>query len=137
MVSGSSEADDYFRRALASATRAARGGTHFVHVILSEARCYCALTSAHLGNPKRAMNDIEYALKLEPERADIAYHAAAVYSLLGDTSSALKWLGTSVERGHQELWWARVDPDLDTLRGLPRFQEIMNDWDRRIHAMIN
>jgi tetratricopeptide (TPR) repeat protein len=136
-VSGSSEADDYLRQALASATRAARGGTHFVDVIWSEARCYCALASAHLGDPGRARSDIEYALRLEPARADIAYHAAAVYSLLGDTSSALRWLETSVERRHQELWWARVDPDLDNLRDLPRFKEIMDEWDRRLSEMIN
>jgi tetratricopeptide (TPR) repeat protein/tRNA A-37 threonylcarbamoyl transferase component Bud32 len=137
MVSGSSEADDYFRQALAAATRAASGGSYLAHIPWGEARSYCALAAAHLGNPERARSEIEYALQLEPERADIAYYAAAVYSLLGDTSLALRWLETSVERGHQDLWWARVDPDLDPLRELPRFQEITNDWDRRLRAMIN
>jgi tetratricopeptide (TPR) repeat protein len=95
------------------------------------------LASARLGDSKRARADIDYALRLEPERADIAYHAAAVYSLLGDSSTALRWLENSVERGHQGLWWARVDPDLDALRDLPRFQEIMSDWDQRLNEMIN
>jgi hypothetical protein len=40
-----------------------------------------------------------------------------------------------VERGNQELWWARVDPDLDPLRGLPRFNEILSDWDARLQAL--
>ncbi|UCG51774.1 MAG: tetratricopeptide repeat protein, partial [Candidatus Latescibacterota bacterium] len=136
-LAGSSEADDYFREALTAATRAARGGTHVSRPYWGRARCYCALTSAHLGDTERARTDIEYALRLEPERADIAYYAACVYSLIGDAEEALDWLATSVERGHQELWWARVDPDLESLRELPRFQEIMNDWDRRLHAMID
>jgi hypothetical protein len=55
---------------------------------------------------------------------------------MGDTTLALQWLETAVERGYLELWWARVDPDLDPLRELPRFKEIMNDWDRRIQAML-
>jgi hypothetical protein len=44
---------------------------------------------------------------------------------------------TGNKRGLQELWWARVDPNLDSLRELPRFQEIMTDWDRRLRAMID
>jgi adenylate cyclase len=95
------------------------------------------LASAHLGNPERARNEIEYAIRLEPERADIAYYAAAAYSLIGDAALALQWLETAVERGHQDLWWARVDPDLDSLRELPRFKEIMDEWDRRIEALIH
>jgi hypothetical protein len=55
--------------------------------------------------------------------------------LCGDTDQALDWLETALERGYQRLWWARVDPDLDPLRNLPRFQEIMTDWDTRIQAL--
>ena len=53
-----------------------------------------------------------------------------------DTTLALQWLEIVVERGHQEIWWARVDPDLDPLRELPRFKEIMNNWDKRIEALL-
>lgn len=60
---------------------------------------------------------------------------ACTHSLTGDTDQALDWLETAVEKGHQELWWARVDPDLDPLRELPRFKQIMTDWDSRIQAL--
>ena len=55
---------------------------------------------------------------------------------MGDTTLALQWLETAAERGHQELWWAQVDPDLDPLRELPRFKEIMNDWSKRIQTLL-
>jgi tetratricopeptide (TPR) repeat protein len=103
---------------------------------LGRARSYCALTAAQLGDSIKAIEEIQYAQRLEPERADIAYCSACTYSLLGDKTLALQWLNTTVERGYKELWWAKVDPDLDPLRDLPRFKEIMKDWDDRIQAML-
>jgi tetratricopeptide (TPR) repeat protein len=124
--------EDELRRVLYLATRLARDDRGRACAF---ARRYCALASARLGDRERAREEAAFALRLEPERADIAYVAACTYSLCGDTDQALDWLETAVEKGHQELWWARVDPDLDPLRGIPRFNEIMADWDRRLHAL--
>ncbi len=117
------------------ATRAARGEDAWGD--WSATSVIRALGLARLGDKDEATSAIERGLRLEPERADIAYYAAAAYSLNGDTPLALQWLETAVERGHQDLWWARVDPDLDSLRKLPRFKEILDDWDHRLRAMIN
>jgi len=91
---------------------------------------------AHAGKIDSARRQIKWTLKLEPERADIAYNTACTFSLIGDTTLALQWLGTAIKRGYQELWWARVDPDLDPLRKLNRFQNIMNDWDSRLRKLL-
>jgi len=104
---------------------------------IGEAYINWALAAGRLGDFSVALNAVEFAQQVEPERADIAYNVACVYSLIGDAALALQWLETAVERGHQELWWARVDPDLDSLRELPRFKEIMYDWDKRIQALLN
>jgi tetratricopeptide (TPR) repeat protein len=135
VITKSPDAGWELKRALLLATRGSRGDA--IYWSFGLARIYAALASARLGDPKRARREIDYAIKLEPERADIAYYAAAAYSLIGDNALAFRWLETSIERGHDELWWARVDPDLDSLRELSRFKEIMNDWDRRLRAMIN
>jgi tetratricopeptide (TPR) repeat protein len=135
IVAQSPDADWELRRALLLATRGSRGRAW--HAGLGTARSYSALASARLGDHKRARSEIEYAVKLEPESEGIAYDAACVYALIGDANKALEWLETAVDRGHQELWWARVDPDLDHLRELPRFQEIMDEWNRRLRAMID
>jgi|GEM_PF-133211 len=105
-------------------------------IVIGQACSYCALALARAGKSDDARREIKRAIKYEPEWEDIAYHAACAYALIGDTDLALQWLETAVERGHQELWWAHVDPDLDPLRELPRFKEIMNDWDGRIQALL-
>jgi tetratricopeptide (TPR) repeat protein len=102
---------------------------------------YCAATRAlclvRTGDPAEARREITWALKVEPERMSIAYLAAAAYAQLGDTDKALHWLRTSVERGRQELWWARVDPDLESLRDDPRFKQIMADWETRLERLFS
>jgi len=107
-----------------------------VNTDIGEAHCNWALAAARLGDHSVALDAIEFAQQVESKRADIAYYSSCVYSLMGNTTLALQWLETAVERGYQELWWARVDPDLDPLREFPRFKEIMNDWDKRIQMLL-
>ncbi|MGB7062921.1 MAG: protein kinase [Candidatus Zixiibacteriota bacterium] len=132
---GSSGARTYLDAAISSLTRASRGGDYYAYDI-GGASAFLSLALARAGKPDEARQEIKRALKLEPERADIAYCAACAYSLIGDTTLALQWLESAVERGYQERWWACVDPDLDPMRDLPRFKEIMNVWDNRIQAML-
>ncbi len=133
-ATGSSNARVYLDHAISNLTRLARG--EYFRTGIEEASAFRALALARAGKTDEARQEVKRALKLEPEREDIAYHAACAYSLIGDTTLAFQWLETAVERGHQELWWARVDPDLDPLCELPRFKEIMNDWNRRIQALL-
>jgi tetratricopeptide (TPR) repeat protein len=134
-ATGSSGASRYLDEAVSSLTRLTRGESWDLGV--SDASAFLTLALARAGKPGEARQEMKRALKLEPERADIAYCAACAYSLLGDTTLALRWLEIAVNRGHQELWWARVDPDLDPLRKLPRFQKIMNDWDTRLRKLFD
>jgi len=133
-VTCSSGASAYFEEVISSLTRLTRGEHNWGDV--GSASAFLALALARAGKPVEAAREIKRAIKLEPEREDITYNAACAYSLMGDTALALQWLETAVERGHLELWWARVDPDLNPLRELPRFKEIMNDWDRRIQTLL-
>ncbi len=134
-AAGASNARAYLDEAISSLTRFTRGGL-IDYSINADAPAYLALALARAGKSQEARQEIKRALKLEPEREDIAYNAACAYSLIGDTALALQWLQTAVGRGYLELWWARVDPDLDPLRELPRFNEIMSDWDSRIQTML-
>jgi len=133
-VTGLDDARSYLDNAISSLTRLAR--CFKVPGEIGEASAFLSLALARAGRPDEAAREVKRALKLEPEREDIAYLAACAYSLMGDTTLALRWLKTAVERGYLELWWARVDPDLDPLRKLPRFKQIMDDWDRRIQALL-
>jgi tetratricopeptide (TPR) repeat protein len=133
-IGRSGDSEDDLKKVHFYASRRARSDSPYGDKLAVE-RSYSALAAARLGDRETAGDEIAYALRLEPESAGIAYFAAAAYSLIGDTEQALDWLETAVERGDLDLWWARVDPDLDPLRDHARFNEIMTDWDTRLRAL--
>ncbi|HUV29534.1 MAG TPA: protein kinase [Acidobacteriota bacterium] len=137
-ANGLSDSIPYLEDAIRSLTYLARGdyGLGSLAYMGEGILPFRALALARAERRNEAISEIRRSIKLEPENAQVAYCAACLYSVLSDTTQALHWLQTAVERGHLVLWWAKVDPDLDPLRGLPRFKEIMNDWDSRIQAMV-
>jgi len=135
ILAGSPQAHRDLDLALMVTTRWARGEFPWDDVPLSIATR--ALVLAHMGRLEEAKREVETYLQMEPERADIAYYAAAAYSLMDDSSNGLHWLKIAAERNHLDLWWARVDPDLDNLRKSPRFQSIIKEWDIRLQALFN
>jgi tetratricopeptide (TPR) repeat protein len=119
-----------------NAERLAWRAREWFYYYLGRCSALRALCLVRTGDLEEARREIAWALKVEPEREDIAYLATAAYAQLGENDRALRWLRTAVDRGHQELWWARVDPDLDPLRGDPRFDRIMSDWEARLVALF-
>jgi len=53
------------------------------------------------------------------------FDIALVYVGLGDKAQALEWLQRAHEDHSFELTWIKVDPRLDSLRGEPRFQDLL------------
>jgi len=138
-ANGLGDAGSYLDDAIQNLTHLARGdyGLGSLAYMGGGILPYRALALIRAGRQEEAIREIKRAIKMEPESADVAYYAACAYSLMGDTALALEWLETAAERGYQELWWARVDPDLYPLRKLPRFQEIINDWDTRLRKLFD
>jgi predicted Zn-dependent protease len=50
----------------------------------------------------------------------------ALYSALGETEKALKWLDRSVRLGDERADWFQRDPLLANVRDHPRFQQILD-----------
>jgi serine/threonine protein kinase/tetratricopeptide (TPR) repeat protein len=80
---------------------------------------------ADVGEPERAARWIERALAVDAEEPIIEYNAACVYVALGRFEDALKCLAVSLQAGGLSRDWAENDPDLDPLRGDPRFQSLL------------
>ncbi|HVX03740.1 MAG TPA: tetratricopeptide repeat protein [Rhodanobacteraceae bacterium] len=78
-----------------------------------------------LGDAEGARRNIEAALRLQPDDFGTLYNAACTYTYLGDTERALDLLERAISTGHGFREWIEHDPDLDRLRGLPRYREIM------------
>jgi serine/threonine protein kinase/tetratricopeptide (TPR) repeat protein len=61
---------------------------------------------------------------------DVAYWLASAHALLGEPDEAFTWLGRAIELGNENKPWFETDPNLDELRGDPRFAELMTRIDR-------
>ena len=81
---------------------------------------------ASLGETARGIEWIELALAIDPEDSNIKYNAACMWAQINEPENALKmlesWIATS---GPETRRWFRRDPDFDALRGLPRFQALV------------
>lgn len=74
---------------------------------------------AHLGRQRPAVAAVQQALQLAPRDSQVAYEAAVVYSLVGESSSAVVSAQRALELGYGARWFAfpwfdelREDPDL-------------------------
>lgn len=86
-----------------------------------------AAVSAELGEPDRAAQWVERALAIDRDEPIIAYNAACVYVTLGRHDEAIGCLQESVGKASLSRSWAANDPDLDPLRGDPRFVALMQE----------
>lgn len=79
-----------------------------------------------LGNAEKAIETMQYIL--ENDTTDIngaLYNAACVYARLGKKSEAIKYLRKAIENGYINLQHIITDYDLDCIKDLPEYQEII------------
>jgi eukaryotic-like serine/threonine-protein kinase len=74
------------------------------------------------GKRAPAMTAYEESL---PYQSQNAYGKAMFFALLGQKDSAFKWLEEFYREPSGELPWIRNDPWLDSLRGDPRFKQLL------------
>lgn len=80
-----------------------------------------------LGNAEKAIETMQYIL--ENDTTDIngtLYNAACVYACLGQKTDAINYLRKAVENGYDNFQHIETDYDLDGLRDLPEYQEIIS-----------
>ncbi len=80
---------------------------------------------AELGEPERAEEWVRRAILIDADEPIIEYNAACVYTSLGKHDEAIGCLESSVLSGALSKSWVENDPDLDPLRGDPRFQALL------------
>lgn len=84
-----------------------------------------AVQAAIAGDAQRAVACGERALVARPDDFSTAYNVACAYAVLGDGDRAVELLDRAVRGGRGNLGWIENDPDLDSLRGDPRFEVIV------------
>jgi hypothetical protein len=65
------------------------------------------------------------ALHLRPNDYDTLYNCACYFARAGELERALDLLERAVATGQGFRDWIEHDADLNSLRGLPRFKDIM------------
>ena len=67
----------------------------------------------------------EQALEIDPTDAGVQYNVACLYSLEAQPDRAIQCLEGAVDAGFGHRDWIEHDPDLDSLREHPRFQDLL------------
>lgn len=57
---------------------------------------------------------------------DVAYWLASAYAMEGERDAALKWLRRAIELGNENKAWFERNPNWDSLREDPEYQEIIS-----------
>jgi TolB-like protein/tetratricopeptide (TPR) repeat protein len=55
-----------------------------------------------------------------------SFYSAMIYSAMGNTDLAFAWLGKACQNHEVEMYWLKVEPPFEPLRGDPRFQEMLD-----------
>lgn len=64
-------------------------------------------------------------VKLRPDNATARYNLACSLALMNRSKAALDTLAEAIELGYDDHGWMLGDEDLKSLRGLPRFEELL------------
>jgi tetratricopeptide (TPR) repeat protein len=85
-----------------------------------------AVCLARIGRREDGLHWARQALAIDPLDPGVRYNVACLYAVEGAADEALDCLEEVVRAGFQNPEWMERDPDLASLRGLPRFQTLMN-----------
>lgn len=86
-----------------------------------------------LGNSDKAIETIQFIIA--NDTTDICgnlYNAACVYARLGKTSEAIQYLKDAIEKGYRNFSHIETDYDLDCIRELPEYQNIVVQNDSEV-----
>jgi adenylate cyclase len=78
-----------------------------------------------LGERQKGTERVEQAVAIRPHDFAVLYNAACSFANAGEPDRALEMLDRAVGTGRGFRAWIEHDPDLDSLRGLARFQQIV------------
>jgi TolB-like protein/Flp pilus assembly protein TadD/predicted Ser/Thr protein kinase len=84
-----------------------------------------AVSLCRLGEREKGLEWAARALAIDAEDAGVRYNVACLYALEGQTERAVACLEEAIKGGFANMEWLEKDPDLNSLRGDPRFQALL------------
>jgi TolB-like protein len=80
---------------------------------------------AALGEREKSLDWIARALAIDSDDTGVLYNVGCAYAQLGELERAMDCIDKAVDNGFGHREWIEQDGDLDALRGLPRFQQLL------------
>ena len=88
-----------------------------------------AICYAHMKESYQAIRDMEEAIKLLPENAELQFHEARIYALLGNNQAAFESLRLAVNKGFRNYDLVKKhQSDFGSMRNLAAYQEIVGQF---------
>ena len=84
-----------------------------------------AIALIRLGQGERGLEWVRRALAIDPEDSAVLYNVACAYAQQEETEEAIAILEKAIQNGFGHKEWLENDPDLDSLRGHPRFRSLV------------
>ena len=81
--------------------------------------------AANVGDKESAAEYARRALAINPDDPLLLYNITCMYALFGEANQALDYFEKAVDKGYGQKDWVAHDADLDSLRELPRFKQIL------------
>ena len=79
----------------------------------------------HGGKFSDAKDFLEKAIRLKPEYVDPYYNLACLFAMTGEQEQGFRYLRKAISMNPQVKEWADRDPDLENLRSMPAFGELI------------
>ena len=84
-----------------------------------------------LGNYDKAIEVMDTIISRDSTRAGTYYEAACLYSRMHRTEAALTYLEKCLNMGYKRFAHIAIDHDMDNLRELPRFKELIEFYQKK------
>ncbi len=89
-----------------------------------------------LGQKEKAIEFMNKVIANDSEDAGNYYDAACLHSRMGETDAAIDFLKTALEKGYRRFAHLEMDDDLDAIRDLPKFKELIERYKKMFESEI-
>lgn len=99
------------------------------------AESYTPFAYSGLGNAEKAIETMQYILDNDTSNViGTLYNAACIYARLGQKSEAIRMLKQAIEKGYRDIWHIKADYDMNSLRDMPEYQQIISTFESKPSA---